>query len=59
MFAFEQPAELLTAEQLAATLGVSAKTIRRYVAAGRLPAPIRIGKLQRWRRADVESALSR
>ncbi len=34
---------------------VSPKTIRRMLAAGKLPAPIKFGKRLRWRRADIEA----
>jgi excisionase family DNA binding protein len=50
--------ELLGIEAVAALLGCSHMTIRRMVAAGKLPAPIQIGqRLIRWRRSDVLAAI--
>jgi prophage regulatory protein len=46
-------AALLTAEQLAATLQVSKRTLWRMRSAGQMPRPIRIGGVVRWRRDEV------
>lgn len=46
--------DLLRTDDLAARLGLGRATIYRQVAAGRLPAPIRIGRAVRWRRAEIE-----
>ena len=48
----EQPARLLTIDQIAAYLQVSAKTVRRLVASRRLPC-IRLGRVLRFQQADV------
>lgn len=44
---------LLTAKGLAAMLNVSARTIRRLVAAGRLIPPVKFGGSVRWRLDEV------
>jgi excisionase family DNA binding protein len=44
--------DLLTAAQVADLLAVSVRTVRRYVAAGRL-VPVNFGRTVRYRRADV------
>ena len=49
--------ELLTAEQTAEALQVAVQTLRRWVANGEFPPPVRIGRrIIRWRRADIEAA---
>lgn len=40
---------LLTAERLAALLGISTRTLWRLRSAGRLPRPIKLGGSVRWR----------
>jgi excisionase family DNA binding protein len=45
---------LLTANDLAAHLGCSRRTLRRWRHEGRIPRAIRVGRLVRWRRADVD-----
>lgn len=61
---FERPAEntfgpesglLLRARDAAATCGVSVATWWRWDAAGRCPAPVRIGSSVRWRRSELEA----
>lgn len=44
----------LTADQVAEVAGVSRSTVWRWVASGRLPAPVG----QRWERSAVEKALT-
>lgn len=51
------PHALLSAEQIAALIGCSAKTIKRHSAAGRLGQPVRQGRLLRWKLADVQRYL--
>jgi prophage regulatory protein len=46
---------VLNAEQVAQTLGVSVRTIRRLDCAGKLPKPVRIGGAVRWRRDELEA----
>jgi len=45
--------ELLTIEQLVSLLSIGERTLWRYARSGRAPAPIKIGALVRWRRAEV------
>ena len=45
--------EYLTDEQLAAGLGISPRTVKRWMAMGEGPPSIRIGKKRRFRRAAV------
>jgi excisionase family DNA binding protein len=47
--------ETIGVEELAMMLGVNVRTIYRRRNDGTLPAPIQIGRLVRWRRADVEA----
>jgi excisionase family DNA binding protein len=49
----EAPA-LLDVNAIAALLNCSARHVRRLSEAGRAPAPVRVGSLVRWRRAEVE-----
>ncbi len=46
-------AELLDVVSVAELCGCSARTVRRLADAGRMPKPLRLGSLVRWRRADV------
>ena len=49
---------LLTAEQVAERLGVTARTVLRLVERGGLPAPIRFNrKLVRWHERDIDDWL--
>ena len=45
---------LITAGQLAGLLQVSTRTLWRMSSAGRLPKPIRVGGIVRWRLEEVE-----
>lgn len=49
------PSMLLTVDQVAESLQVSARTVWRMRSAGELPAPIRILGSVRWRRTELES----
>jgi predicted DNA-binding transcriptional regulator AlpA len=44
----ESESRLLSCEDLAQLLGVTTRTVMRYVKAQRLPSPVRIGKFARW-----------
>src|SRR4051794_30453846 len=44
---------LLNAEEVAAMLGVSERTLWRLLSAGKFPKPVRFGRSTRWRLADV------
>jgi excisionase family DNA binding protein len=50
---------LLTIADLAAYLKLSKPTIRKAVARGELPPPIRFGRACRWKPEDVQEALGR
>jgi len=46
---------LLTADEVAALLGVDPQTVRRRAARGEMPKPIRLGRRSvRWRRETIE-----
>ena len=47
------PAELLDVGTVAALLDCSARHVYRLADAGRLPRPLKLGQLVRWRRAEV------
>jgi excisionase family DNA binding protein len=47
-------AALLDVKAVAALLGCSARHVYRLTDAGRMPAPVRLGALIRWRRAEIE-----
>ncbi len=46
--------QMLTADELAALLKVSRRTIWRMRSSGQLPRPIKVGGAVRWRLADIE-----
>jgi excisionase family DNA binding protein len=46
-------AQLLDVRAVAALLDCSARHIYRLADAGRMPAPVRLGSLVRWRRAEL------
>ena len=52
-----QPATLplLTADDVAAMLQVSKRTVWRMRATSQLPRPVKVGGVVRWRAADIES----
>ena len=45
---------LLTADEVAAMLGVSERTLWRLLSAGKVPKPVRFGRNTRWREAEVK-----
>jgi len=45
---------MLSAESLALMLNVSSKTLARWSRAGRMPRPMRIGRLVRWDRERID-----
>lgn len=50
----EQLAELLTVRQVASLLGgCSTRHVRRLYDSGRMPRPIKLGNLLRWRKREV------
>lgn len=50
---------LLTADQFAAMLGISKRTLWRLRAAGHLPAHVRLGGMIRWRTDSVRGWIER
>ena len=52
------PAALLDVRAVAALLGCSPRHVYRLADGGRMPAPLRIGALVRWRRADLDAWLA-
>ena len=47
------PAELLDVKDVAALLNCGARTVYRQSDAGRIPRPVKLGALVRWRRAEL------
>jgi excisionase family DNA binding protein len=47
------PGTLLSVGQLAALLGCSARHCYRLADAGRMPTPVKLGALVRWRAAEI------
>jgi prophage regulatory protein len=53
--AIEPDSLLISAEKLAQMLDISVRTLWRLRAAGRMPAPVRIGGSVRWRAQEVQA----
>lgn len=53
-----ETAALLDVRAVAALLDCSARQVFRLSEAGQMPAPVRIGRLVRWRRAEIDSWLA-
>jgi excisionase family DNA binding protein len=51
----EAVVELLDAVSVADLCSCSVRTVRRLSDAGRMPRPVRLGQLVRWRRAELEA----
>lgn len=49
---------MLDQQGVAALLGCSPRTVRRMALEGELPAPVLVGGLKRWRKADLEAWLA-
>jgi excisionase family DNA binding protein len=47
-------ATLVCADYIAATLACSPRHVRRLSDSGRMPAPLKVGALVRWRREDID-----
>ena len=45
---------LIPAEKVAELLGISKRTLWRLLSAGRLPEPIRLGSVVRWKRDELQ-----
>ncbi|TSE32106.1 helix-turn-helix transcriptional regulator [Tepidimonas charontis] len=50
---------LLRAPEVARALGIGRSTLYRWVAAGLVPPPLRLGGAARWRPEDIERVLVR
>ncbi len=50
---------LLSADEVAAMLGVSERTLWRLLSAGKVPQPVRFGRSTRWRAAEVADWIDR
>jgi len=48
---------LLTAEALGGLLGVARCTVWTWHSSGRIPLPVKIGGVTRWRRSEIEAWL--
>jgi len=55
----QQGDQLLTIKDVVALLQRSRRALYTDIAMGRLPAPLRIGRAIRWRRADITAAIER
>ena len=51
----ENDAALLDVRQVAALLTCSTRHVYRLTDAGRMPRPVNLGRLVRWRRAEIEA----
>jgi len=51
-------AGLLTTAEVAGLLHCHERTLRRWCKAGVVPAPVRVGSVVRWRRAEIEKWMS-
>lgn len=47
------PAELLDVQAMAALMNCATRTVYRLADAGRIPCPVKLGALVRWRRAEI------
>jgi excisionase family DNA binding protein len=55
----QEAAPLLDVRQVAAMLGCSARTVQRLARRGKLPRPLRVAALARWRRRDIADWIAR
>ena len=56
--AVSAPSDLLNVRQVAARLGCSPRHVYRLSDAGRMPIPVKLGVLVRWRAADLDAWIS-
>jgi excisionase family DNA binding protein len=49
------PTALLDVRAVAAMLGCSSRHVYRLADGGKMPRPVRVGALVRWRRADIQA----
>jgi len=50
--------DLLTARDLAGLFSVHIRTVRRWQAEGKLPRPVKIGRVVRWQKSDLQMFLA-
>ncbi len=50
---------LMTIRDVCDLLQVTDRTVRKWMSNGRLPAPVRLGRIVRFRRADIEALLEK
>lgn len=50
---------LLNSREVADLIGASPRTVVRLADAGRMPRPIKVGALTRWRRSELDSWIAR
>lgn len=50
--------QLMSAQEVAESLGCSVASVWRYARTGKIPAPIKLGCLTRWRQAELEEFIS-
>ena len=48
---------LLTVKDVSSILNISTTTIWRHVQSGSFPKPLKIGRLTRWRRSDIDQLI--
>lgn len=46
-------AEMISASELADSLGVTTRTVHRWTCDGKLPKPLKVGGIRRWRRSTI------
>jgi excisionase family DNA binding protein len=51
--------ELLNAREVAERIGVSLRTVWRWTETGELPAPVRRGRIVRWKTKDIKQFVHR
>lgn len=56
---FTDPLRLLRAAELAALLSIHIVTVHKWVRVGKLPKPVRIGRVTAWRACDIAEWLDR
>ncbi len=51
------PSDLLLRSEVAKLFRVSERTVARWSASGKLPSPVRVGGVQRWRQSDIDRVI--
>ena len=50
---------MMTVGEIAAEMGIGVATVWRWRDAGRMPAPVKIGAVVRWRRDDIDQWIAK